>query len=91
MQGTFETIAEIAVALTGFAGVIAILGHRGRRDWSPSEVVLLKEFRSGHCRASCCLASESISVSTASAKLDLALAVKPSRTSPQIPRIPGLA
>ena len=42
MQDTFETIAEIAVALTGFAGIVAILGHRGRQDWSPSEIVLLK-------------------------------------------------
>jgi hypothetical protein len=36
------TIAEIAVALVGFSGVVAVLGRRGGGDWSPSELLQLR-------------------------------------------------
>lgn len=35
------TIAEIAVALIGFSGVVAVLGHRGKGSWQPAERVRL--------------------------------------------------
>ena len=37
-----QTIAEVAVALTGFSGVVAVLGHRGRGTWSSSELLQLR-------------------------------------------------
>ena len=33
------TISELAVAVVGFSGVVAILGHRGRGDCRPSELL----------------------------------------------------
>jgi hypothetical protein len=35
-------IAEIAVALTGFTGIVAVLGRRARGDWSPEEMLSLR-------------------------------------------------
>jgi hypothetical protein len=37
-----QTIGGVAVALTGFSGVVAVLGHRGRGDWSSEEVLQLR-------------------------------------------------
>ena len=37
-----QTIGEIAVALTGFSGVVAVLGHRGRGAWSSTELLQLR-------------------------------------------------
>jgi len=36
------TIGEIAVALVGFSGVVAVLGHRGRGNWSSEELLQLR-------------------------------------------------
>lgn len=41
LLGTFETIAEIAIALTGFTGVVIALGRGQLSDWSPTERFLL--------------------------------------------------
>ena len=35
-------IAEIAVALTGFTGIVAVLGRRARGDWSAEELLSLR-------------------------------------------------
>lgn len=37
-----QTIGEVAVALVGFSGVVAVLGHRGRGSWSPAELLQLR-------------------------------------------------
>jgi hypothetical protein len=37
-----QTIGEVAVALTGFSGVVAVLGHRGRGAWSSAELLQLR-------------------------------------------------
>ncbi len=39
--GTFDTLAEIAIAITGFSGVVAVLGRRGA-PWSPGDLLNLK-------------------------------------------------
>jgi hypothetical protein len=39
---TFETIAEIAIALTGFTGIVTVLGRRGRGDWSARDLFRVK-------------------------------------------------
>lgn len=36
------TIAEIAVALIGFSGVVTVLGHRGQGNWQAAEKVRLQ-------------------------------------------------
>ena len=37
-----QTITEVAIALVGFSGIIAVLGHRGRGRWSDAEIVQLR-------------------------------------------------
>ena len=37
-----QTIGGVAVTLAGFSGVVAVLGHRGRGDWSSEEVLQLR-------------------------------------------------
>jgi hypothetical protein len=37
LLGTFETISELAIALTGFTGVVVVLGTRSVEDWSDAE------------------------------------------------------
>jgi len=37
-----QTIAEVAVSLLGFTGVVAVLGHRGSGHWSPAEILQLR-------------------------------------------------
>jgi hypothetical protein len=37
-----QTIGEVAVALVGFSGVVAVLGHRGRGSWSSEERLQLR-------------------------------------------------
>lgn len=37
-----QTISEVAIALVGFSGVVAVLGHRGRGRWSDAEIVQLR-------------------------------------------------
>jgi len=42
-QGTIvSTIAEIAIALAGFTGVVAVLGHRSQGTWSSAERLQLR-------------------------------------------------
>src|SRR5215831_4095097 len=41
-SGLLSTIGEIAVALVGFSGVVAVLGQRGRGDWSSEELLQLR-------------------------------------------------
>lgn len=36
------TLAEIAVALIGFSGVVTVLGHRGKGQWQKAEKVRLQ-------------------------------------------------
>jgi hypothetical protein len=33
LRESFETVSQIAVAITGFAGVVFALGGRGAGDW----------------------------------------------------------
>jgi hypothetical protein len=40
--GILQTIAEIAIAIVGFSGVVAVLGHRGSGKWSDTEIVRLR-------------------------------------------------
>lgn len=40
--GTLQTISEIAIAIVGFSGVVAVLGHRTSRNWSDQEIVQLR-------------------------------------------------
>lgn len=42
LLGTFETISQIAIALTGFTGVVVALGRGGPDGWGPSERFLLR-------------------------------------------------
>ena len=42
LLGTFEAVAEIAIALTGFTGVVVALGRRDLIDRSPSERFFLR-------------------------------------------------
>lgn len=39
---TLRTLAEVAVALTGFTGIVAILGRRAGGEWSPLELLRLR-------------------------------------------------
>jgi hypothetical protein len=39
---TLQTIAEVAVALTGFSGVVVVLGTRGGSSWSKEDLVRLR-------------------------------------------------
>ena len=41
LLGTFETVAQIAIALTGFTGVVVALGRR-ELGWSPTDKFLLQ-------------------------------------------------
>jgi len=41
-QEILQTISEVAVALAGFSGVVAVLGHRGRGDWTSAELLQLR-------------------------------------------------
>lgn len=36
------TIAEVAIALTGFTGVVAVFGRRSRGAWTPHELLQLR-------------------------------------------------
>lgn len=42
LLGTFEAIAQIAIALTGFTGIVVALGRRELSDWTPVESFLLR-------------------------------------------------
>jgi hypothetical protein len=42
LLGTFETVAQIAIALTGFTGVVVALGRRELAAWAPTERFLLR-------------------------------------------------
>jgi hypothetical protein len=42
LLGTFETISEIAIALTGFTGVVVVFGDRGSENWTDGERFNLK-------------------------------------------------
>lgn len=37
-----RTVSEVAIAIVGFSGVVAVLGHRTDRKWSDIEVVRLR-------------------------------------------------
>ncbi len=39
---TLRTLAEVAVALTGFTGIVAVLGRRAGGEWSPLEWLRLR-------------------------------------------------
>jgi hypothetical protein len=39
---TFETIAEISIALAGFSGIVAVMGQRASGEWSPAELTRLR-------------------------------------------------
>lgn len=39
---TLRTLAEVAVALTGFTGIVAVLGRRAGGEWSPLELLRLR-------------------------------------------------
>ena len=41
-QSTLTTVAEVAIALAGFTGVVAVLGNRRTHDWSPEERLQLR-------------------------------------------------
>ena len=41
-EGILYTLAQIAVALTGFTGIVAVLGHRNQGSWSPGERLQLR-------------------------------------------------
>ncbi len=41
-ESTLYTLAQIAVALTGFTGIVAVLGSRNQGTWSPSERLQLR-------------------------------------------------
>jgi hypothetical protein len=40
---TFRTLAEIAIALAGFTGIVAVLGRRVRGEWTPLEWARLRD------------------------------------------------
>jgi hypothetical protein len=35
---TLQTFAEVGIALTGFTGIVVVVGRRSRGDWSPVEL-----------------------------------------------------
>ena len=39
---TLRTLAEVAVALTGFTGIVAVLGRRAGGEWTPLELLRLR-------------------------------------------------
>ena len=39
---TFDTIAELAIALAGFSGIVAVLGNRFSGEWGAAEQVRLR-------------------------------------------------
>jgi hypothetical protein len=39
---TLETIAEVAIALAGFSGIVAVMGQRSSGEWSPAELTRLR-------------------------------------------------
>lgn len=39
---TSQTIAEVAIALAGFSGIVAVLGQRSSGEWSPTERLRLR-------------------------------------------------
>jgi len=39
---TLRTLAEVAVALTGFTGIVAVLGRRAGGEWAPLEMLRLR-------------------------------------------------
>ena len=41
-QQILQTIGEVAVALAGFSGVVAVLGQRSRGNWSAEEILRLR-------------------------------------------------
>ena len=41
-QTTLSTIAEVAIALAGFTGVVAVLGNRRKNDWTSEERLQLR-------------------------------------------------
>jgi hypothetical protein len=41
-QDILQTISEVAIALAGFSGVVAVLGQRDRGSWSPAELLQLR-------------------------------------------------
>ena len=41
-EAIVSTVTEVAVALTGFTGVVAVLGHRSQGEWSPAERLQLR-------------------------------------------------
>ena len=41
-EATLVTIAQVAVALAGFTGVVAVLGHRNQGTWTPEERLQLR-------------------------------------------------
>jgi len=40
-DSTLIGIAQLAVALVGFGGVVAVLGRRAKREWEPEETLQL--------------------------------------------------
>jgi hypothetical protein len=40
---TLQTLAEIAIALAGFTGIVAVLGRRVRGEWAPLEWARLRD------------------------------------------------
>jgi hypothetical protein len=42
LLGTLEAIAQIAIALTGFTGIVVALGERELGDWTPVDRFLLR-------------------------------------------------
>jgi hypothetical protein len=42
LLGTFETVAQIAITLTGFTGVVVAFGRGELREWSPEETFFLQ-------------------------------------------------
>ncbi len=41
-QSILSTVAEVSVALAGFTGVVAVLGHRRKHDWTAEERLQLR-------------------------------------------------
>ena len=41
-EAILSTISQVAVGLTGFTGVVAVLGHRNQGSWTPEERLQLR-------------------------------------------------
>ena len=40
---TLSTVAEVGIAITGFAGIVVAIGHRSDNEWSASAAANLRD------------------------------------------------